>query len=180
MCGDWGQRPQGLCAKRSFAKKGIRNIVIPGQRPVNNVPAHQQSTGWAFLGLVSAGRPARRPICFAACSLRACIFLPASPDSRARLFEKRRPKNFYALRVVFSPPRRATWVQRHAGYTILNNGWLYSTTWPLPTQISAMVPSTSAGISFISFMASIMHRVSPFFTWSPTSTKGRASGEGEA
>ncbi len=61
-------------------------------------------------------------------------------------------------------------------YTIRNSGWLYSTTWPLPTQISATVPSTSAGISFISFMASMMHRVSPFFTWSPTSTKGLLSG----
>ena len=65
-----------------------------------------------------------------------------------------------------------------APYTMRNKGWLNSTTWPLPTQISATVPSTSAGISFISFMASIMHRVSPFFTWSPTSTKGRASGLG--
>ena len=65
-----------------------------------------------------------------------------------------------------------------APYTMRNKGWLNSTTWPLPTQISATVPSTSAGISFISFMASIIHRVSPFFTWSPTSTKGRASGLG--
>ena len=65
-----------------------------------------------------------------------------------------------------------------APYTMRNKGWLNSTTWPLPTQISATVPSTSAGISFISFMASMMHRVSPFFTWSPTSTKGRASGLG--
>ena len=63
-------------------------------------------------------------------------------------------------------------------YTMRNRGWSNSTTWPLPTQISATVPSTSAGISFISFIASIMHRVSPFFTWSPTSTKGRASGLG--
>ena len=63
-------------------------------------------------------------------------------------------------------------------YTMRNSGWLNSTTWPLPTQISATVPSSSAGISFISFMASMMHSVSPFFTWSPTSTKGRASGLG--
>ena len=66
----------------------------------------------------------------------------------------------------------------HCIYTMRNSGWLNSTTWPLPTQISATVPSSSAGISFISFMASMMHSVSPFFTWSPTSTKGRASGLG--
>ena len=89
-----------------------------------------------------------------------------------KLFEKSLSKNF-TLASLGTPP-----LGLHCIYTMRNSGWLNSTTWPLPTQISATVPSSSAGISFISFMASMMHSVSPFFTWSPTSTKGRASGLG--
>ena len=37
-----------------------------------------------------------------------------------------------------------------------------------------------AGISLIIFMASRMHTVWPFFTWSPTFTKGSASGPAAA
>ena len=45
-------------------------------------------------------------------------------------------------------------------------------------QISATSPSHSATTSFMSFMASRMHRVSPFFTFEPTRTNGSAPGEG--
>ena len=117
-------------------------------------------------------RSGRRPIALraraaAAPALLFCHGFAAFKVARRRLalcklFEKSLTKNFYFCST--------------APYTIRNSGWLYSTTWPLPKQISATVPSTSAGISFISFMASMMHRVSPFFTWSPTSTKGLLSG----
>ena len=46
----------------------------------------------------------------------------------------------------------------------------YSTTWPSVTQISEMVPSSSEAISFISFIASTIQRVWPFFTLSPIET----------
>ena len=103
-----------------------------------------------------------------------CTFPPAAPVKAVELCSTPRKllKKFDQNFSLSLPHPSAT------PYTMRNKGWLNSTTWPLPTQISATVPSTSAGISFISFMASIMHRVSPFFTWSPTSTKGRASGPG--
>ena len=109
-----------------------------------------------------------------ACAPFAAFLPPAAPVkavelcSTPRKLLKKFDQNFF-----LSLPHPSA-----APYTMRNSGWLNSTTWPLPTQISATVPSTSAGISFISFMASMMHRVSPFFTWSPTSTKGRASGLG--
>ncbi len=40
-----------------------------------------------------------------------------------------------------------------------------------------MVPLTSASMWFIIFMASTMHRMSPFFTLWPTSTKLAEVGE---
>ena len=43
-----------------------------------------------------------------------------------------------------------------------------------------MTQSQGAVTSFIIFMASIRQTVCPFFTWSPTDTKGAAPGEGEA
>ena len=125
-----------------------------------------------------AGRVAQRPLPGLSPVGRVrpvrCIFPPAAPVkavelcSTPRKLLKKFDQNF-----SLSLPHPSA-----APYTMRNKGWLNSTTWPLPTQISATVPSTSAGISFISFMASMMHRVSPFFTWSPTSTKGRASGPG--
>ena len=54
----------------------------------------------------------------------------------------------------------------------------YSTRSPSLAQISAISPSHSATTSFMSFMASRMHRVSPFFTFEPTCTNGSAPGEG--
>ena len=41
-----------------------------------------------------------------------------------------------------------------------------------------MVPSCSASISFMSFIASTMQSVWPFFTFWPTSTNGGDSGDG--
>ncbi len=46
------------------------------------------------------------------------------------------------------------------------------------TLTSAIVPLISALISFMTFMASMMHRVCPSLTGSPTLTKGSASGVG--
>ena len=115
-------------------------------------------------------------ICFAACAPFAAFF------HRLRRVKVKAARRCLALcKPLKRLERNFSLSLSHpsaAPYTMRNKGWLNSTTWPLPTQISATVPSTSAGISFISFMASIMHRVSPFFTWSPTSTKGRASGLG--
>ena len=45
-------------------------------------------------------------------------------------------------------------------------------------MISRTVPATSASISFISFIASMMHKTVPGLTFSPTLTYGGASGEG--
>ena len=56
-----------------------------------------------------------------------------------------------------------------------NSGWSYSTTCPLPTQISTISPSISLVISFISFIASMMQSVSPRCTVSPTATNGLLS-----
>ena len=125
-----------------------------------------------------AGRVAQRPLPGLSPVGRVrpvrCIFPPAAPVKAVELCSTPRKllKKFDQNFSLSLPYPSA------APYTMRNKGWLNSTTWPLPTQISATVPSTSAGISFISFMASMMHRVSPFFTWSPTSTKGRASGLG--
>src|SRR5688572_2121678 len=48
----------------------------------------------------------------------------------------------------------------------------------LPTHTSAIVPGTSHSSSFMSFIASMMQSVSPFFTRLPTSTYEGASGAG--
>lgn len=40
--------------------------------------------------------------------------------------------------------------------------------------MSEMTPSSSPVISFISFIASMIHNVCPFFTWSPMDTYGSA------
>ena len=53
---------------------------------------------------------------------------------------------------------------------IRNSSVPYSTTCPLATQISEITPSSSAAISFISFMASTTQRVCPFATLSPMET----------
>src|SRR5450830_252312 len=61
--------------------------------------------------------------------------------------------------------------------TMVNSGWSYSTGWPSSTRIDSITPLVSASMWFIIFMASTMHRVSPFFTLWPTSTKDGAAGE---
>src|SRR6187455_958841 len=53
-----------------------------------------------------------------------------------------------------------------------------STLLPFSTSTSRIVPEASLSISFISFIASMMHRAWPSFTLVPTSTKFFASGEG--
>ena len=188
-CGVWGGAPRsrGCKGRRSrlparSALDGAHRAPAPclpllqkrgDRRPPLGVP---QSPG--FLLEEGAGRVAQRPLPGLSPVGRVrpvrCIFPPAAPVkavelcSTPRKLLKKFDQNFS---LSLSHPSAAP-------YTMRNKGWLNSTTWPLPTQISATVPSTSAGISFISFMASMMHRVSPFFTWSPTSTKGRASGLG--
>ena len=59
-----------------------------------------------------------------------------------------------------------------------NSGIPYSTGLPLATNILAMVPETSASISFISFIASMMQSTWPSLTASPTLTNGGVPGEG--
>src|SRR5699024_4296523 len=53
-----------------------------------------------------------------------------------------------------------------------------STTSSLVTMISVTIPSFGAGISFMTFMASIISKVCPFLTVSPTETKTGLSGAG--
>ena len=55
-----------------------------------------------------------------------------------------------------------------------------ATACPFCAQISTIVPSCSAVISFMSFIASITQSVSPFLTRRPTSTNGSASSAGAA
>jgi hypothetical protein len=59
---------------------------------------------------------------------------------------------------------------------ITNMGCPYSTACPFSTWMALITPEMSASISFINFMASMMHKVSPALTACPTSTKGAASG----
>ena len=63
--------------------------------------------------------------------------------------------------------------------SMTTKGSPYSTGWPFSTSIALMIPSLSHSISFSSFIASMMHMVSPDLTVSPTSTKGLAPGEEE-
>src|SRR5262245_65361833 len=48
----------------------------------------------------------------------------------------------------------------------------YSTGWPFSTNMLTISPATSDSISFMSFIASIMHTTDPFSTKSPIETKG--------
>ena len=59
-----------------------------------------------------------------------------------------------------------------------NSTWPYSTGWAFSTRIDFTWPSTSALISFISFIASRMQSVCPATTMSPSSTYGAAPGSG--
>src|SRR3546814_5523352 len=60
---------------------------------------------------------------------------------------------------------------------MVNSGWSYSTGWPSSTRMDSITPLVSASMWFIIFMASTMHRVLPFFTVWPTSTKDGEDGE---
>ena len=64
----------------------------------------------------------------------------------------------------------------HSDYSITNKGSPYSTGVPFSTKMALTTPDFSASISFISFMASMMHRVWPSFTVWPTSTNGSEVG----
>jgi hypothetical protein len=77
-------------------------------------------------------------------------------------------QNFFQLR----SHQRLSAVQ-----TMVNSGWSYSTGWPSSTRMDSITPLVSASMWFIIFMASTMHRVSPFFTVWPTSTKAGEAGE---
>ncbi|MNG01334.1 hypothetical protein D3C84_843080 [compost metagenome] len=77
-------------------------------------------------------------------------------------------QNFFQLR----SHQRLSAVQ-----TMVNSGWSYSTGWPSSTRMDSITPLVSASMWFIIFMASTMHRVSPFFTVWPTSTKDGEVGE---
>ena len=56
----------------------------------------------------------------------------------------------------------------------------YSTGCPVSTYVRTTSPATSDSISFINFMASMMHRGCPTSTTSPSLTKGGALGDGES
>ena len=71
----------------------------------------------------------------------------------------------------------------YAGYLLVriaNSACPYSTGWPLLTMRFAMMPEASDSISFISFMASMMQRICPVSTWSPTLKNGGEPGEGDS
>ena len=78
-------------------------------------------------------------------------------------------------------PRLAMRIFSNTGgrYSMMNSGWPYSTGWPFSTRIALIMPVASASISFISFIASMMHTVSPALMFWPTSTKALDSGEAE-
>ena len=63
------------------------------------------------------------------------------------------------------------------GQAMTTSGWPNSTGWPFSTRICFTTPLLSDSISFMSFIASMMHSVSPACTVSPTSTNGFAPGE---
>ncbi len=52
---------------------------------------------------------------------------------------------------------RALRVRRSSGQTITNSGWPNSTGWPFSVMIDFTTPALSASISFMSFIASMMH-----------------------
>src|SRR5215472_9082311 len=56
-------------------------------------------------------------------------------------------------------------------------GWPYSTACAFSQRILTMRPATSASISFIIFIASMIHSVWPLRTALPSSTYGGASGD---
>src|SRR3569832_1914883 len=61
----------------------------------------------------------------------------------------------------------------------MNKGCPNSTGWPFSTNICLMTPDTSESISLSSFMASMMHKVSPSLTAAPPSTNGGEPGAEE-
>eukprot|EP00879_Flechtneria_rotunda_P006017 GHRR01006329.1.p1 GENE.GHRR01006329.1~~GHRR01006329.1.p1 ORF type:complete len:156 (-),score=46.38 GHRR01006329.1:610-1077(-) len=61
---------------------------------------------------------------------------------------------------------------------MIMSGWPGATDWPFSTHTFTTSPPTSASISFISFIASMMHTVCPFFTRSPSFTNGGSPGAG--
>ncbi len=65
-----------------------------------------------------------------------------------------------------------------AVYSRTSNGSPNSTGCSLDTWIRLTRPERGAGIGFITFMASMISRVWPSLTESPTETKGAAPGSG--
>ena len=63
--------------------------------------------------------------------------------------------------------------------SITTRGWSYSTGWPLSTRTAEILPALVAAIGFITFIASMMSKVCPSFTVSPTLMNGFAPGSGK-
>ena len=61
--------------------------------------------------------------------------------------------------------------------SMITSGWPNSTGWPFSARICLTTPALSDSISFISFIASMMHSGSPTCTLSPTSTNALLPGE---
>ena len=64
-------------------------------------------------------------------------------------------------------------------YLSWNKGWPYCTGLPSSAITRAIMPLVSALISFITFIASMMHTTVFASTWSPTVTKDFSPGEDE-
>src|SRR5688500_11326362 len=58
----------------------------------------------------------------------------------------------------------------------MTSGWSYSTGWASTTSTWLTVPARGATIGFITFIASMISRVSPSFTGWPGATNGLAPG----
>ena len=62
---------------------------------------------------------------------------------------------------------------------MITSGWSNSTGWASATMIFLTVPPVGAVIGFITFIASMISRVSPALTVSPTLMNGSAPGSGD-
>src|SRR6185436_9287280 len=65
------------------------------------------------------------------------------------------------------------------GQATTTSGWSNSTGWAFSTRIAFTVPPAGAVIVFITFIASMISRVSPALTLVPAATNGDAPGSGD-
>src|SRR3990170_5723805 len=70
-------------------------------------------------------------------------------------------------------------VAGHHRHSTTTSGWSNSTGWASETKIWRTVPALGAMIGFITFIASMISKVSPFLTGWPVAMNGFAPGSGE-